>query len=257
MARRMSSTISQQSDPLHGDGCNVGRPVEFYAAFEWSANNAGTILDGAFPEDHVSLNGTGRAGLWPISNQPLADQTNRIESYSDNHRPLFLHSPMSPEQMFAINDYATAPSAISAVPTITDFSPVSDSVAPQFLASAAHSSQSIVSSERCKGVGPCTDVPLDVMGMELLQQDVVASNAEAGPAYLQCWQHGCRGRSFTSFSNYRRHLKEKEGKTKKAICSRCGQQFARASGRNVHYAGRKCKVIQFDANGVPSRTRIR
>jgi hypothetical protein len=73
---------------------------------------------------------------------------------------------------------------------------------------------------------------------------------------LQCWQHGCRGRTFTSFSNYRRHVKEKEGKKKKAVCSRCGQQFARTSGRNIHYAQRRCKITLLDANGVPARVRM-
>jgi hypothetical protein len=88
----------------------------------------------------------------------------------------------------------------------------------------------------------------------------ITENAGQTPSLLtlqpRCWQHGCQGRTFTSFSNYRRHVKEKEGRIKKAVCSRCGQQFARASGRNIHYAQRRCKITLFDANGVPVKVRM-
>jgi hypothetical protein len=86
--------------------------------------------------------------------------------------------------------------------------------------------------------------------------EIAGQTASLSTLRPQCWQHGCRGRTFTSFSNYRRHVKEKEGKIKKVTCPRCGQQFARASGRNIHYAQRRCKITLFDANGVPVKVRM-
>lgn len=70
----------------------------------------------------------------------------------------------------------------------------------------------------------------------------------------RCWQHGCDGRSFSSLSNYRRHLRERLGP--RARCPRCGQTFVRAAARDEHHRERKCTMIQLDANCVPFRTKM-
>lgn len=57
----------------------------------------------------------------------------------------------------------------------------------------------------------------------------------------QCWDHGCNGRQFSTFSNLLRHQREKSGSAMKAICPHCGTEFTRTTARNGHLFGGKCK----------------
>jgi hypothetical protein len=57
----------------------------------------------------------------------------------------------------------------------------------------------------------------------------------------QCWDHGCNGRQFSTFSNLLRHQREKSGTANKARCPHCGTEFTRTTARNGHLYGGKCK----------------
>jgi hypothetical protein len=57
----------------------------------------------------------------------------------------------------------------------------------------------------------------------------------------QCWEHGCSGRQFSTFSNLLRHQREKSGTAAKSYCPRCGAEFTRTTSRNGHMAHEKCK----------------
>lgn len=57
----------------------------------------------------------------------------------------------------------------------------------------------------------------------------------------QCWDHGCNGRQFSTFSNLLRHQREKSGAASKARCPHCGTEFTRTTARNGHLYGGKCK----------------
>ncbi|QQK42448.1 hypothetical protein Pdw03_6349 [Penicillium digitatum] len=57
----------------------------------------------------------------------------------------------------------------------------------------------------------------------------------------QCWDHGCNGREFSTFSNLLRHQREKSGVVAKAECPICGAAFTRTTARNIHVAQGKCK----------------
>ncbi|KAH8427555.1 uncharacterized protein LDX57_005269 [Aspergillus melleus] len=57
----------------------------------------------------------------------------------------------------------------------------------------------------------------------------------------QCWDHGCNGREFSTFSNLLRHQREKSGVVAKAECPSCGAVFTRTTARNIHVAQGKCK----------------
>ncbi|OOQ85211.1 hypothetical protein PEBR_26762 [Penicillium brasilianum] len=57
----------------------------------------------------------------------------------------------------------------------------------------------------------------------------------------QCWDHGCEGREFSTFSNLLRHQREKSGVVAKAECPVCGAVFTRTTARNIHVAQGKCK----------------
>ena len=68
--------------------------------------------------------------------------------------------------------------------------------------------------------------------------DVVGSRQKP-----QCWDHGCNGRQFSTFSNLLRHQREKSGTANKARCPHCGTEFTRTTARNGHLFGGKCKGI--------------
>lgn len=57
----------------------------------------------------------------------------------------------------------------------------------------------------------------------------------------QCWDHGCNGRQFSTFSNLLRHQREKSGTATKARCPHCGTEFTRTTARKGHMEGGKCK----------------
>ncbi len=57
----------------------------------------------------------------------------------------------------------------------------------------------------------------------------------------QCWEHGCNGRQFSTFSNLLRHQREKSGQSAKSSCPNCGAEFTRTTARNGHMAHEKCK----------------
>jgi hypothetical protein len=64
-----------------------------------------------------------------------------------------------------------------------------------------------------------------------------------------CWKHGCQGRVFSSWSNLRRHQREKAREEPACYCPRCGAYFSRVSGRNQHLANSSCTRIRRYSNG--------
>ena len=74
----------------------------------------------------------------------------------------------------------------------------------------------------------------------------VPSNMEPvvieAPKKPQCWDHGCNGRQFSTFSNLLRHQREKSGTSSKSVCPRCGAEFTRKTARDGHLAHDKCKA---------------
>lgn len=60
----------------------------------------------------------------------------------------------------------------------------------------------------------------------------------------QCWEHGCNGRQFSTFSNLLRHQREKSGQATKASCPDCGAEFTRTTARNGHLLHQKCKTTK-------------
>ncbi|KAJ5089961.1 hypothetical protein N7532_008645 [Penicillium argentinense] len=65
----------------------------------------------------------------------------------------------------------------------------------------------------------------------------------------QCWDHGCNGREFSTFSNLLRHQREKSGVVAKAECPVCGAVFTRTTARNIHVAQGKCKGAGGESSG--------
>jgi hypothetical protein len=63
----------------------------------------------------------------------------------------------------------------------------------------------------------------------------------SSPPKPQCWEHGCNGRQFSTFSNLFRHQRENSGTASKSYCPRCGAEYTRTTARNVHRARGNCK----------------
>ncbi len=97
---------------------------------------------------------------------------------------------------------------------------------------------------------PHAQQPLPPIGMAMQPFPPVSLTLESTPAEIeimpsrpkpQCWDHGCNGRQFSTFSNLLRHQREKSGSAVKAICPHCGTEFTRTTARNGHMSGGKCK----------------
>ncbi|KXT15486.1 hypothetical protein AC579_3370 [Pseudocercospora musae] len=65
----------------------------------------------------------------------------------------------------------------------------------------------------------------------------------------QCWEHGCNGRQFSTFSNLLRHQREKSGTASKSYCPKCGAEFTRTTARNGHLAHDKCTKQRRSSDG--------
>lgn len=92
--------------------------------------------------------------------------------------------------------------------------------------------------------------PLPSIGMTMQPFPTGPLTLESSPAEIeimpsrpkpQCWDHGCNGRQFSTFSNLLRHQREKSGSAMKAVCPHCGTEFTRTTARNGHMSGGKCK----------------
>ncbi|KAL9110417.1 MAG: hypothetical protein Q9227_004961 [Pyrenula ochraceoflavens] len=70
----------------------------------------------------------------------------------------------------------------------------------------------------------------------------------------QCFEHGCGGRQFSTFSNLLRHQREKSGKASKSVCPNCGGVFTRTTARNGHLRGGKCRGRQGSGGNEAART---
>lgn len=64
-----------------------------------------------------------------------------------------------------------------------------------------------------------------------------------------CWEHGCNGKVFSSWSNLRRHQRERALQAPKCYCPRCGAHFSRTTARNQHLANMSCRRIRRYSNG--------
>ncbi len=68
----------------------------------------------------------------------------------------------------------------------------------------------------------------------------------------QCWEHGCNGRQFSTFSNLLRHQREKSGQAAKVSCPNCGAEFTRTTARNGHLLHDKCKQRRNNGSSPPA-----
>ncbi len=61
------------------------------------------------------------------------------------------------------------------------------------------------------------------------------------PSMPRCWDHGCNGRQFSTFSALLTHRREKSGHSTKSVCHRCGAEFTMKTALHGHLAQDQCK----------------
>jgi hypothetical protein len=63
-------------------------------------------------------------------------------------------------------------------------------------------------------------------------------------AQVECWDHGCNGKRFSTLSNLFRHERERRGLDANAVCTACGTRFSRTTAFKAHIKNRVCSKFQ-------------
>ncbi|OQE71179.1 hypothetical protein PENNAL_c0109G04624 [Penicillium nalgiovense] len=61
---------------------------------------------------------------------------------------------------------------------------------------------------------------------------------------VQCWDHGCNGKRFSTSSNLFRHERERRGLGANAVCASCGKTFTRTTALKYHIKRSRCSKFQ-------------
>lgn len=216
-SRRHSEMPSSSADQAYGRSYRrISNPYDSASSSQYSMTTGQTIpsisglTQSPLPSPH--LGSTSNAGGNPLYNSSLARLVHRIAvRYS---HPTLLTAFRSPG-LYESGMYAQAYSTPStSAPLYT--SSQSLSYLPPFMSSG-------VNAAMAKPLG--SDSSIRVI------------NQRPKP---QCWDHGCNGRQFSTFSNLLRHQREKSGTAAKSYCPKCGAEFTRTTARNGHLAHDKC-----------------
>jgi hypothetical protein len=145
--------------------------------------------------------------------------------------------------------YLTAPSPFASDPNQTSYFALTRSVSQPTLELGTLNPQDAVYLPNPSSI-PSNSPPLPSLGSSLHSFPPPVSSLESSPEGFrvlasrprpQCFEHGCNGRQFSTFSNLLRHQREKSGSAMKAVCPHCGTEFTRTTARNGHLWGGKCK----------------
>jgi hypothetical protein len=158
------------------------------------------------------------------------------------------------------SQYLTAPSPYTSDPNQTSYFGLTRSVSQPTLELSTLNPQdamylpnpnSIASnSPPLSSLGPGLHFPPPPSSLESSPEGFRVLTSRPKP---QCFDHGCNGRQFSTFSNLLRHQREKSGSAMKAVCPHCGTEFTRTTARNGHLWGGKCKGRGGDGHeGGPS-----
>lgn len=115
------------------------------------------------------------------------------------------------------------------------FNPQNSLYAPPSLSSLTHHPQPAQTSLGSSMMQSSLPTPAP---LESSREEYRGSAARPKP---QCFEHGCNGREFSTFSNLLRHQRERSGNSSKSVCPHCGTEFTRTTARNGHLTSGKCK----------------
>ena len=170
---------------------------------------------------------------------PMASATNRtLANRSISHSPLSQHmDPLTPPLTAGLDSIqpqlATSPGAQASMdrmrsPSIYD----AQSYSSSYSAPGVQASQALFPAPQSYSYPPpalSTRQQVPRTSSDSQVRGVV--NQKPKP---QCWEHGCNGREFSTFSNLLRHQREKSGPAAKSYCPKCCAEFTRTTARNGH-----------------------
>ena len=166
----------------------------------------------------------------------------------------------APAMPNSASQYLAAPSPYSSDPNQTSFFGLTRSVSQPTLDLSTLNPQDAMYLPNPNSI-PSNSPPLPSLGSSLHSFPPPAASLESSPEGFrvlasrpkpQCFDHGCNGRQFSTFSNLLRHQREKSGSAMKAICPHCGTEFTRTTARNGHLWGGKCKGRGGDGQEGPN-----
>jgi hypothetical protein len=147
------------------------------------------------------------------------------------------------------SQYLTAPSPYASDPNQTSYFGLTRSVSQPTLDLSTLNPQDAMYLPNPNSL-PSNSPPIPSLGSNLHPFPPPVTSLESSPEGFrvlasrpkpQCFDHGCNGRQFSTFSNLLRHQREKSGSAMKAVCPHCGTEFTRTTARNGHLWGGKCK----------------
>ncbi|KAG9237615.1 hypothetical protein BJ875DRAFT_136945 [Amylocarpus encephaloides] len=191
------------------------------------------LMPRTLPEYSNSITPSPLLATGPLPSQPA--QPSPALSSSSYLTP---YSPALPEtsspEIYSV--FTMSPAGFSASPTFSSMSPYSQSGADPSTHSYVGRPHSLSSASDQPHM--YQHHPHPKVGSTDSADHVRVVNTRPKP---QCWEHGCNGRQFSTFSNLLRHQREKSGAAAKSSCPNCGAEFTRTTARNGHMAHEKCK----------------
>lgn len=192
-----------------------------------SQNNSPNMMPSPLPEYSNSLTPSPLLSQGSLQNSPAMQSTSFLNPYS----PQINQEPEMYGPVFTLgpNDFSSTPAYQVPYPQAGE-----PTLQPFVGRPHSHSLSSISdagSMYRGQQVSP-------KMGSSESGDHVRVVHSRPKP---QCWEHGCNGRQFSTFSNLLRHQREKSGVAQKSSCPNCGAEFTRTTARNGHMAHDKCK----------------
>ncbi|KAH8727063.1 hypothetical protein GQ44DRAFT_738372 [Phaeosphaeriaceae sp. PMI808] len=163
----------------------------------------------------IRSNSASTAQGYPYSNQHGNVPSQPLVSNTSNYPPPQMYPPVT----YGVSDYHP-------LPTMYPPSSTTPAAYPSYGSSP--------------GIPPPNDIP-PLSPSPSAQGSAIMPRVLNSRPKPQCWEHGCNGRQFSTFSNLLRHQREKSGTASKSYCPRCGAEFTRTTARNGHMAHDKCK----------------
>ncbi|QIX00287.1 hypothetical protein AMS68_005804 [Peltaster fructicola] len=233
--------------------------------YSQDGNNASYSMDSGYPaRTQPTTAGAPQYGQ-TISSSPSFYQSRAVPATQTERRPSDLSAYNSaarrmtgPYDSPAHSEYPVQSQSIPSMSGVSTASPMASpvpgasSMAPHYAgitrSPAMYDSQfygsaytSAPAASQMYAPAPSTVYPASYQGGSM---DSVSRSSEVRSASQkpkpQCWDHGCNGRQFSTFSNLLRHQREKSGTAQKSYCPKCGAEFTRTTARNGHLAHDKC-----------------
>jgi hypothetical protein len=166
----------------------------------------------------------------------------------------------TPSMPQSASQYLTAPSPYASDPNQTSYFGLTRSVSQPTLDLNTLNPQDAMYLPNPNSL-PSNSPPLPSLGSNMHPFPPPPAALESSPEGFrvlasrpkpQCFDHGCNGRQFSTFSNLLRHQREKSGSAMKAVCPHCGTEFTRTTARNGHLWGGKCKGRGGDGQEGPN-----